>query len=110
MPNDPTTYGQLVLGTATFMLMAARAGFGLAHLPEEGVRSDLESGRLVRVLADWFPAIFRYHLYCPSRRQPTQAFCPAGRSATLSRQDERRLPPALVRVHNAVSCGVPAPM
>jgi DNA-binding transcriptional LysR family regulator len=36
--------GQLVLGTATFMLMAARAGFGLAYLPEEEVRSDLESG------------------------------------------------------------------
>jgi DNA-binding transcriptional LysR family regulator len=47
--------GQLVLGTATFMLMAARAGFGLAYLPEEEVRSDLESGRLIRVLADWCP-------------------------------------------------------
>ena len=66
--------GQLVLGTATFMLMAARAGFGLAYLPEEEVRSDLESGRLVRVLADWCPPFSGYHLYYPSRRQPTQAF------------------------------------
>ena len=56
------------------MLMAARAGFGLAYLPEEEVRSDLESGRLVRVLADWCPPFSGYHLYYPSRRQPTQAF------------------------------------
>jgi DNA-binding transcriptional LysR family regulator len=66
--------GQLVLGTGTFMLMAARAGFGLAYLPEEEVRSDLESGRLIRVLADWCPPFSGYHLYYPSRRQPTQAF------------------------------------
>ena len=66
--------GQLILGTATFMLKAARAGFGLAYLPEEEVRSDLESGRLVRVLADWCPPFSGYHLYYPSRRQPTQAF------------------------------------
>jgi DNA-binding transcriptional LysR family regulator len=66
--------GQLVLGTATFMLMAARAGFGLAYLPEEEVRSDLEGGRLIRVLADWCPPFSGYHLYYPSRRQPTQAF------------------------------------
>ena len=66
--------GQLVLGTASFMLMAARAGFGLAYLPEEEVRSDLESGRLIRVLADWCPPFSGYHLYYPSRRQPTQAF------------------------------------
>jgi DNA-binding transcriptional LysR family regulator len=66
--------GQLVLGTATFMLMAARAGFGLAYLPEAEVRSDLESGRLIRALADWCPPFSGYHLYYPSRRQPTQAF------------------------------------
>lgn len=66
--------GQLVLGTATFMLMAARAGFGLAYLPEEEVRGDLESGRLIRALADWCPPFSGYHLYYPSRRQPTQAF------------------------------------
>jgi DNA-binding transcriptional LysR family regulator len=66
--------GQLVLGTATFMLMAARAGFGLAYLPEEEVRGDLESGRLIRVLAEWCPPFSGYHLYYPSRRQPTQAF------------------------------------
>ena len=66
--------GQLVFGTATLLLTAARAGFGLAYLTEEQVRDDLKSGRLVRVLADWCPPFSGYHLYCPSRRQPTQAF------------------------------------
>jgi DNA-binding transcriptional LysR family regulator len=51
-----------------------RAGFGLAYLTEEQVRDDLKSGRLVRVLADWCPPFSGYHLYYPSRRQPTQAF------------------------------------
>ncbi len=66
--------GQLVFGTAPLMLAAARAGFGLAYLPEQQVSGDLESGRLVRALADWCPPFAGYHLYYPSRRQPTQAF------------------------------------
>jgi DNA-binding transcriptional LysR family regulator len=66
--------GQLVFGTASLILTAARAGFGLAYLTEQQVRGDLESGRLVRVLADWCPPFSGYHLYYPSRRQPTQAF------------------------------------
>jgi DNA-binding transcriptional LysR family regulator len=66
--------GQLVFGTAALILTAARAGFGLAYLTEEQVREDLSSGRLVRVLADWCPPFSGYHLYYPSRRQPTQAF------------------------------------
>lgn len=66
--------GQLVFGTAALILTAARAGFGLAYLPEEQVRDDVKSGRLVRALADWCPPFSGYHLYYPSRRQPTQAF------------------------------------
>jgi len=66
--------GQLVFGAAGLILMAARAGFGLAYLTETQVRDDLESGRVVRVLADWCPPFSGYHLYYPSRRQPTQAF------------------------------------
>jgi DNA-binding transcriptional LysR family regulator len=66
--------GQLVFGTAALILMAARAGFGLAYLTEEQVRDDLSAGHLVRVLADWCPPFSGYHLYYPSRRQPTQAF------------------------------------
>ncbi|HEY2531986.1 MAG TPA: LysR family transcriptional regulator [Xanthobacteraceae bacterium] len=66
--------GQLIFGTAALILTAARAGFGLAYLTEEQVRDDVKSGRLVRVLADWCPPFSGYHLYYPSRRQPTQAF------------------------------------
>jgi DNA-binding transcriptional LysR family regulator len=66
--------GQVVFGTAGLILTAARAGFGLAYLPEEQVRDDLKSGRLIRVLGDWCPPFSGYHLYYPSRRQPTQAF------------------------------------
>src|SRR3954447_1166862 len=45
--------GQLVFSTASLMLNAAVAGFGLAYLPEEQVRAHLDDERLIRVLADW---------------------------------------------------------
>ena len=66
--------GQLVFGTSGLLLAAARAGLGLAYLPEEQVSGDLKSGHLVRVLGDWCAPFSGYHLYYPSRRQPTQAF------------------------------------
>ena len=55
-------------------LNAALAGFGLAYLPEDQVRAELADGRLIQVLADWCPRFPGYHLYYPSRRQPTPAF------------------------------------
>ena len=55
-------------------LKAALAGLGLAYLPEDQVQAHLADGRLVRVLADWCPPFSGYHLYYPSRRQPTPAF------------------------------------
>ncbi len=66
--------GQLVFNSVPMILEAAVAGFGLAHMTEDQVRADLESGRLVRVLADWCPPFSGYHLYYPSRRQPSPAF------------------------------------
>src|SRR5919202_4273418 len=66
--------GQLVFNTAGLLLEAAVAGFGLAYLPEEQVQAYLDDGRLIRVLADWCPPFPGYHLYYPSRRQPTSAF------------------------------------
>ncbi|HEY1607860.1 MAG TPA: LysR substrate-binding domain-containing protein, partial [Paraburkholderia sp.] len=53
---------------------AALAGVGLAFVPEQRVLSQLESGALVRVLSDWCPSFSGFHLYYPSRRQPTPAF------------------------------------
>jgi DNA-binding transcriptional LysR family regulator len=66
--------GQLVFNTAAPRLEAALAGFGLAYLPEDQARPYLADGRLIRVLADWCAPFSGYHLYYPSRRQPTPAF------------------------------------
>jgi DNA-binding transcriptional LysR family regulator len=66
--------GQLVFNGTAPMLDAALAGFGLAYLPEDSVRTHIADGRLVRVLADWCLPYPGYHLYYPSRRQPTPAF------------------------------------
>jgi DNA-binding transcriptional LysR family regulator len=38
------------------------------------VQTHLADGRLIRVLADWCAPFSGYHLYYPSRRQPTPAF------------------------------------
>jgi DNA-binding transcriptional LysR family regulator len=66
--------GQLVFNISAPMHRAALAGFGLVYLPEGMVQADLARGRLVRALGDWCPAFSGYHLYYPSRRQPTPAF------------------------------------
>lgn len=66
--------GQLVVNSLSLRLEAALAGAGLAHLPEDHVAAHLAAGRLVRVLADWSPRFTGYHLYYPSRRQPSPAF------------------------------------
>jgi DNA-binding transcriptional LysR family regulator len=66
--------GQLVFNTSALILTAARAGFGLACLPEQQVERELATGKLVRVLADWCPPFSGYHLYYPSRRHGSPAF------------------------------------
>ena len=66
--------GQFTSNDVPMILRAARAGFGIAFLPDQYVHDDVASGRLVRVLEDWCPPFAGYHLYYPSRRQPTPAF------------------------------------
>jgi len=66
--------GPLVFNNTRMMIRAAMAGFGLAFVMEEQAATEVASGRLVRVLADWCPPFSGYHLYYPSRRQPTPAF------------------------------------
>jgi DNA-binding transcriptional LysR family regulator len=63
-----------MFSTAALMLNAALQGFGLAYLTEQQVQPYPESGELVRVLANWCPPFPGYHLYYPSRRQPSAAF------------------------------------
>ena len=66
--------GQLFFNGTNQMVNAALAGLGLAYVPEQLVRPHLDKGRLKRVLADWCPPFTGYHLYYPSRRQPSAAF------------------------------------
>jgi len=66
--------GQLVFNTTTHAADAAVGGMGIAYLPEEEFGLHIAEGRLQRVLEDWCPPFSGYHLYYPSRRQPSPAF------------------------------------
>jgi DNA-binding transcriptional LysR family regulator len=66
--------GPLIFNTAPPQVDAALAGLGIALLPEDELAPCLADGSLVRVLEDWCPPFAGYHLYYPSRRQPSPAF------------------------------------
>jgi DNA-binding transcriptional LysR family regulator len=66
--------GRLVFNNIALRLEAALAGLGLACLPQDVVQAHVAGERLIRVLDDWCPPFSGYHLYYPSRRQPTPAF------------------------------------
>ncbi len=66
--------GQLVFNTSPPQVDAALAGLGIVLLPEDELALHIAAGRLVRVLEDWCPQFAGYHLYYPSRRQPSPAF------------------------------------
>ena len=66
--------GQLAFNNVPMMLRAAAAGFGLACVLDDQTAPMIADGRLVRVLEEWCPPFAGYHLYYPSRRQPSAAF------------------------------------
>jgi DNA-binding transcriptional LysR family regulator len=66
--------GQLTFNTTQQKLEAALGGYGLAYVPEDIICRYVEEGRLVKVLEDWCPSFPGYHIYYPSRRQPSPAF------------------------------------
>ncbi len=66
--------GPLIFNTAPPQVDAALAGLGIALLPEDELAPHIKEGRLVRVLEEWCPPFAGYHLYYPSRRQPSPAF------------------------------------
>ena len=66
--------GQLNFNGTAQMLNAALAGFGLAYVPDDLVQPYLAKLRLKRVLEEWCQPYSGYHLYYPSRRQPSAAF------------------------------------
>jgi DNA-binding transcriptional LysR family regulator len=66
--------GPLIFNTSPPQVDAALAGLGIVLLPEDELASYLSDGSLMRVLDDWCPPFAGYHLYYPSRRQPSPAF------------------------------------
>jgi DNA-binding transcriptional LysR family regulator len=66
--------GQLAFNNTNMIVRAAVAGFGLGYVMEDDVTDRIANGSLVRVLDDWCPPFSGYHLYYPSRRQPSAAF------------------------------------
>jgi DNA-binding transcriptional LysR family regulator len=66
--------GQLAFDNSNMIVRAALGGLGLGFVMEDGVEAHIAQGRLIRVLEDWCPRFAGYHLYYPSRRQPSAAF------------------------------------
>ncbi len=66
--------GSFVFNTGRLLLKAALAGSGLVYLPESQLRPYFDDGSLIPVLGEWCEPFSGYHLYYPSRRQPTPAF------------------------------------
>jgi DNA-binding transcriptional LysR family regulator len=66
--------GPLIFNTAPPQVDASLAGLGISLLPEDELMVHIDAGRLVRVLQDWCPKFAGYHLYYPSKRQPSPAF------------------------------------
>src|ERR1700761_8888706 len=54
--------GQLVVNDIALALQAALDGLGIAYLPEDYVRAEIEARRLIRVLDSWCPPFPGYHL------------------------------------------------
>jgi DNA-binding transcriptional LysR family regulator len=66
--------GGPIFNDAYLMKAAAIEGLGITYLTEDQVAQAVDDGHLARLLADWCQPFTGYHLYYPSRRQPTQAF------------------------------------
>ena len=66
--------GQFTFNSTGQILSAALAGSGLAYVPESMAQPHLTKRRLKRVLEEWCLPYSGYHLFYPSRRQPSAAF------------------------------------
>jgi DNA-binding transcriptional LysR family regulator len=73
-PLNVRVEGPLVVNDMNLVRQGALAGLGLSIVMEDQVEADIAEGRLIPVLEDWSPPFPGYHLYYPSRRQPTPAF------------------------------------
>ena len=66
--------GQLTFNNSYQIVQAALHGNGLAFTPEPLARKYVDAGQLQMVLEEWYPTSPGFHLYYPSRRQPSPAF------------------------------------
>ena len=73
-PIEMDINNRITVNETDLILAAAMEGVGVAFLPESFVAPWLETGELVRVLEDWCKPFPGFHLYYPSRRNPTAAF------------------------------------
>ncbi|UOM35044.1 LysR family transcriptional regulator [Acuticoccus sp. I52.16.1] len=79
LEKDGETRRVRIEGPAVFNSLALRVasaldGIGLVFVPLDQVEAHLTAGRLLPVLADWWPTWEGYHIYYPSRRQHGLAF------------------------------------
>jgi DNA-binding transcriptional LysR family regulator len=73
-PLNVKVSGQIACNTPSAVIAAAKLGLGIGYLPDGLVRNELSNKSLIRVLAEWCPPFPGFHLYYPSRRQPSPAF------------------------------------
>jgi DNA-binding transcriptional LysR family regulator len=73
-PKAPQDLAEHRCNNVRMIVRAAIDGLGLACVLEDVVAEEMAAGRLIRVLGDWCPPFAGYHLYYPSRRQPSAAF------------------------------------
>jgi len=66
--------GSITLDESSLVRIAAQNGVGFGYVMEADVRDDIATGRLVRVLEDWTPALAPLALYYPGRKNPPAAF------------------------------------
>jgi DNA-binding transcriptional LysR family regulator len=62
--------GGLQIDNGEALLVATLEGAGIAYMPTDLVRADLEAGRLVPILPEWDKLTLPIHIVHPSRRVP----------------------------------------
>ena len=68
-PLDVRVTGPLAFNEPELMLAAVLDGFGIGYLLEHEAAPYVETGQLVRLLAEWTPPFPGFHIYHSSRRQ-----------------------------------------
>jgi len=66
--------GQVTLNSMPLVMEAVRSGHGIAYVMEDRAQALIRCGAAVQILRNWSQPFDGYHLYYPSRRQPTPAF------------------------------------